>query len=88
MLAGLVAVLPVFYALPESRDVPLLGAVLGACLGGVFVLDALNAPRWTALVLIAGSLGAWWVVAHRREAANSGRIRIPPGYRFRERKRK
>lgn len=85
-VAGVVAFVAAFWALPERDDVPIIALLVAIAVPVALVLYALDAPDWS-FGLLVGLCGGWLMIAFRRENERSGRIGIPAGYRFGQRKR-
>jgi hypothetical protein len=87
VVAGL-ALLAVLFPLPEREDLPAVVVGVAALVLGAVVLRSVGAPEWTivvgALVVAIFVLGA----LDRAQPDATGRIRVPPGYRFGSRKRR
>ena len=89
VLAGLAAMLVAIavVTLPEPSDIVMSALVLAVSLPGLFVLDALSAPRWSGWLLIGLVAVGCIAYQERREGPPGGQIRIPPGFRFSKRER-
>lgn len=86
ILAG-VALVPFVVPLPEREDLPMFAAGALALVVGAVLLRAIGAPDWTIVVGAVGLAVLILAALDRKEAAQTGRIRVPPGYRFGSRKR-
>jgi hypothetical protein len=86
-LAAMLVAILIATPLPEPSDIVMSVLVLALAAPGLFMLDALNAPRWSAWLLIGAVAVGWMEFQERREGPPSGQIRIPPGFRFSKRRR-
>lgn len=79
-LGGVLVLLALVHPLPEQEELRLIGALVGVSVPALLLLDALDAPDWTGLAVVAAGVAAFVALARRRDLRRTGSVHVPPAH--------